>query len=170
MCSRPRPTAIAGWSIRMTAPAPSWRDAAAAPSRSALLRRGVPVLGVVFAPTSPDRGPDLIAWAEGSVPSPATAQPWHHRPVGKRAAGQAHDVVLLNHGAGQRPVWNGSACARRPASCRCRRSPTGWPGSRSGTVIATVTLRPVNAHDIAAGHALLTAAGGVLLDRGRHRR
>ena len=25
------------------------------------------------------------------------------------------------------------------------------------------TLRPVNAHDIAAGHALLTAAGGVLV-------
>ena len=32
-----------------------------------------------------------------------------------------------------------------------------------GDGIATVTLRPVNAHDIAAGHALLTAAGGVLV-------
>src|ERR1700749_4548296 len=30
-----------------------------------LLRRGVPVLGVVYAPISPDRGPDLIAWGEG---------------------------------------------------------------------------------------------------------
>ena len=32
-----------------------------------------------------------------------------------------------------------------------------------GDGIATVTLRPVNAHDIVAGHALLTAAGGVLV-------
>ena len=31
----------------------------------ALLRDGVPVLGVVCAPMSPDRGRDLIAWAEG---------------------------------------------------------------------------------------------------------
>src|SRR5262245_54348209 len=31
----------------------------------ALLRTGVPVLGVVHAPDSPDRGPDTIAWTEG---------------------------------------------------------------------------------------------------------
>jgi hypothetical protein len=31
----------------------------------ALLRGGVPVLGVVHAPISPDRGPDTIAWVEG---------------------------------------------------------------------------------------------------------
>ena len=31
----------------------------------ALLQDGVPVLGVVCAPMSPDRGRDLIAWAEG---------------------------------------------------------------------------------------------------------
>src|SRR5262245_24855749 len=31
----------------------------------ALLRGGVPVLGVVHAPDPPDRGPDTIAWAEG---------------------------------------------------------------------------------------------------------
>ncbi len=31
----------------------------------ALLRDGVPVLGVVHAPLSPDRGSDLIGWAEG---------------------------------------------------------------------------------------------------------
>ena len=31
----------------------------------ALLRYGTPVLAVVYAPTSPDRGPDLISWAEG---------------------------------------------------------------------------------------------------------
>lgn len=31
----------------------------------ALLHNGVPVLGVVHAPLSPDRGADTIAWAEG---------------------------------------------------------------------------------------------------------
>jgi len=31
----------------------------------ALLRDGVPVLGVVHSPLSADRGPDTIAWAEG---------------------------------------------------------------------------------------------------------
>src|ERR1700751_4969935 len=31
-----------------------------------LLFHGKPVLGVVYAPLSPDRGPDLIAWAEGT--------------------------------------------------------------------------------------------------------
>ena len=32
----------------------------------ALLRDGIPVLGVVYAPLSPDRGRDMIAWAEGA--------------------------------------------------------------------------------------------------------
>src|SRR5271168_161379 len=31
----------------------------------ALLRHGTPILAVVYAPTSPDHGPDLISWAEG---------------------------------------------------------------------------------------------------------
>ena len=124
-----------------------------------LLRGGVPVLGVVYAPTSPDRGPDLIAWAEGGeitrngVPVPID--------LSQRDL-TATDVVFLNHGAGQRPVWNTTACA--PA----RFMPLPSIAYRLARVavgdgIATVTLRPVNAHDIAAGHALLTAAGGVLV-------
>ncbi len=72
------------------------------------------------------------------------------------------DVVFLNHGAWQRPVWNSTACA--PA----RFMPLPSIAYRLARVavgdgIATVTLRPVNAHDIAAGHALLIAAGGVLV-------
>ncbi len=124
-----------------------------------LLRHGIPVLGVVHAPTSPDRGPDMIAWAEGERLSRNGA------PVDidlSRRALTAADTVLLNHGAGQRPVWSGTACA--PA----RFMPLPSIAYRLARVavgdgIATVTLRPVNAHDIAAGHALLTAAGGVLV-------
>ncbi len=124
-----------------------------------LLRHGVPVLGVVFAPISPDRGPDLIAWAEGSaitrngVPLVIDLS---HRELAPT------DVVFLNHGAGQRPVWNSTACTF------ARFMPLPSIAYRLARVavgdgIATVTLRPVNAHDIVAGHALLTAAGGVLV-------
>jgi fructose-1,6-bisphosphatase/inositol monophosphatase family enzyme len=125
----------------------------------ALLRHGTPILAVVYAPTSPDRGPDLISWAKNG-------------PI--RRDGEivtidlsdrdlsAGDVVFLNHGAWQRPAWHGVACA-----------PAGFMPLPSiayrlariavGDGIATQTLRPVNALDIAAGHALLMAAGGVLL-------
>ena len=125
----------------------------------ALLRGGDPVLGVVFAPLSPDRGPDLIAWAEGGKISR------NGRPVavdlGKRELA-AGDVVFLNHGAWQRPVWHGAAVA--PG----RFMPLPSIAYRLARVavgdgIATLTLRPVNALDIVAGHALLQAAGGVLV-------
>ncbi|WP_428493405.1 inositol monophosphatase family protein [Rhodopila sp.] len=124
-----------------------------------LLREGLPVLGVVYAPSSPDRGADMIAWAEGGGISRNGA------PVGNDLSGRglaAGEVVLLNHGAGQRPVWSGTACA--PG----RFMPLPSIAYRLarvavGDAIGTVTLRPVNAHDIAAGHALLGAAGGVLL-------
>ena len=124
-----------------------------------LLRQGVPVLGVVYAPTSPDRGPDMIAWAEGAEISrngAAVKIDLSQRDL------TASDVVFLNHGAGQRPVWSSVACA--PA----RFMPLPSIAYRLARVavgdgLATITLRPVNAHDIAAGHALLTAAGGVLV-------
>jgi ADP-ribosyl-[dinitrogen reductase] hydrolase len=125
----------------------------------ALLRQGTPVLGVVYAPTSPDRGADMISWAEGGGiirnGAPVVID------LSRRDL-TATDVVLLNHGAGQRPVWSSTACA--PA----RFMPLPSIAYRLarvavGDAIATVTLRPVNAHDIAAGHALLIAAGGVLV-------
>jgi fructose-1,6-bisphosphatase/inositol monophosphatase family enzyme len=124
-----------------------------------LLHQGVPVLGVVYAPTSPDRGPDMIAWAEGG---PMTR---NGETVGIDLSQRDltdSDVVFLNHGAGERPIWNSTACA--PA----RFMPLPSIAYRlarvaAGDGIATVTMRPVNAHDIAAGHALLRAAGGVLV-------
>lgn len=124
-----------------------------------LLRDGIPVLGVVYAPISPDRGPDMIAWAEGGGITR------NGKPVVTDLRSRdltAADVVFLNHGAGERPVWNATACA--PA----RFMPLPSIAYRLARVavgdgIATVTLRPVHAHDIAAGHALLTAAGGILV-------
>lgn len=125
----------------------------------ALLRRGEPVLGVVYAPSSPDRGPDMIAWAEG------TGITRNGQPVAidlRRRGLTPDDVVFLNHGAWQRPVWHGTACA--PG----RFMPLPSIAYRLARVavddgIATLTLRPVHAVDIVAGHALLVAAGGVLV-------
>jgi fructose-1,6-bisphosphatase/inositol monophosphatase family enzyme len=125
----------------------------------ALLSRGTPILAVVYAPTSPDRGPDLISWAAGG-PIRRNGEVVTID-LGDRVL-TAGDVVFLNHGAWQRPVWHGMACA-----------PAGFMPLPSiayrlariavGDGIATQTLRPVNALDIAAGHALLMAAGGVLV-------
>ena len=125
----------------------------------ALLLRGTPILGVVYAPTAPDHGPDLIAWAEGGPIQRNGKTVEIDLSTRELAAG---DVVFLNHGAWQRPVWHAKACA-----------PAGFMPLPSiayrlariavGDGIATQTLRPVNALDIAAGHALLMAAGGVLV-------
>ena len=41
----------------------------------ALVREGKPLMGVVHAPDSPDRGPDTIAWAEGAGPIQRNGQP-----------------------------------------------------------------------------------------------
>jgi ADP-ribosylglycohydrolase/fructose-1,6-bisphosphatase/inositol monophosphatase family enzyme len=125
----------------------------------ALLREGEPVVGVVFAPLSPDRGPDLIAWADGGEITR------NGRPVAidlRKKELTAGDVVFLNHGAWQRPVWHGTAVAPgrfMPLPSIAYR----LARAAVGDGIATLTLRPVNALDIAAGHALLRAAGGVLV-------
>jgi ADP-ribosylglycohydrolase/fructose-1,6-bisphosphatase/inositol monophosphatase family enzyme len=125
----------------------------------ALLQQGQPVLAVVFAPLCPDRGPDMIAWAEGGPITrngAVVAIDLSTRELAER------DVIFLNHGVWQRPVWNSNACA--PA----RFMPLPSIAYRLARIavgdgIATQTLRPVNAVDIAAGHALLLAAGGVLV-------
>ena len=125
----------------------------------ALLHRGTPILAAVYAPTSPDRGPDLIAWAAGG-PIQRDGKPVDIDLSGRELA--AGDVVFLNHGVWQRPVWHGQASA--PASFMPLPS-IAYRLARIavGDGIATLTLRPVNALDIAAGHALLMAAGGVLV-------
>jgi ADP-ribosyl-[dinitrogen reductase] hydrolase len=125
----------------------------------ALLCGETPVLGVVFAPLSPDRGPDMIAWAEG------TSITRNGQPVAidlRNRTLDAGDVVFLNHGAWQRPVWHGTAVAPgrfMPLPSIAYR----LARAAVGDGVATLTLRPVNALDVVAGHALLLAAGGVLV-------
>ena len=127
----------------------------------ALLRDGVPVLGVVCAPMSPDRGWDLIAWAEG-LP--------HLLRNGKevkidltRAVLKAGSIVFLNHRAAITPVASGATVA--PARFVSLPS-IAYRLARvaAGDGVAAVSLSAPCGLDYAAGYALLRGAGGVLLD------
>jgi ADP-ribosylglycohydrolase/fructose-1,6-bisphosphatase/inositol monophosphatase family enzyme len=127
----------------------------------ALLRDGVPVLGVVHAPCSPDRGPDTIAWAEGlghllrnDVPVPRDPR------RGDLAAGE---IVFVSQGAAARPL--GNAALVRPARFVALAS-IAYRLARvaAGDGVAAVSLNGPCGWDYAAGHALLRGAGGVLLD------
>ncbi len=126
-----------------------------------LLHRGAPVLGVVFAPTSPDRGPDMIAWAEGCPAILRNGAPvTHDLTVAELAPGT---IVLLNHTSGLRPL-----------TASGRVAPAGFVPMPSiayrlariavGDAVATMSLNTISTLDYAAGHALLRGAGGVLTD------
>jgi ADP-ribosylglycohydrolase/fructose-1,6-bisphosphatase/inositol monophosphatase family enzyme len=135
-----------------------WRGHAVA---IGLVRDGVPVLGVVHAVDAPDDHGDLITWAEGCGPicrngHPLDAPTWP-------ATLSSDDVVCLSIGSSRSPLGN-LACV----------APARFVGVPSiayrlalvaaGEYCATVSLNSVSAWDIAAGHALVRGAGGVLVD------
>ena len=97
----------------------------------ALLRDGVPVLGVVCAPMSPDRGRDLIAWAEG-LP--------HILRNGKEVKvdlisgdTESDDDRLPQPSRGDDPGRIGCQPLHPPASSACPASLIGWHASRQAT-------------------------------------
>jgi ADP-ribosylglycohydrolase/fructose-1,6-bisphosphatase/inositol monophosphatase family enzyme len=127
----------------------------------ALLRGGVPVLGVVHAPLPPDRGPDSIAWAEGMdqiLRNGSLVTP--NLEPAKLAKGE---VVLVSHAAAEWPLGNGRSVdpARFVAlpSIAYRLARVA-----AGDGVAAVSLNAPCGWDYAAGHALLRGGGGVLLD------
>ena len=131
----------------------------------ALLRDGVPVLGVVCAPMSPDRGWDSIAWAEGL---PHLLRNGAKLRVDlSRAALTAGAIVFLHHLTAETPVAWGTAVA--PARFVSMPS-IAYRLARvaAGDGVATVSLGAPGGIDYAAGHALLRGAGGVLLDEAGH--
>jgi ADP-ribosylglycohydrolase/fructose-1,6-bisphosphatase/inositol monophosphatase family enzyme len=128
----------------------------------ALIRNQVPVLGVVHSPLSPDRGRDTIAWAEGAGPI--------------RRNGEALDVDLSHRllAAGEFVFATGSS-ALRPGAWSRACAPARYIAMPSiayrlarvaaGDGVATVSVHGVSEYDVAAGIALIRAAGGVVLDR-----
>jgi ADP-ribosyl-[dinitrogen reductase] hydrolase len=127
----------------------------------ALLRGGLPVLGVVHAPLPPDRGPDSIAWAEGMD---------HILRNGHAVAARLEatkltkgGIVFVSHAAAEWPLGNGRAV--QPARFVALPS-IAYRLARvaAGDGVAAVSLNAPCGWDYAAGHALLRGAGGDLLD------
>ena len=128
----------------------------------ALVREGVPVLGIVHAPDAPDRGADTIAWAEGAGPLLRNGNPVHARLATR----------VLEPGSF---VWATASSALKPETWSRAVRPARYVAMPSiayrlarvaaGDGVATVSTHSVNEYDIAAGMALIGAAGGVCLDR-----
>ncbi len=70
----------------------------------ALLRGGVPVLGVVHALNAPDDEGDRFVWAEGCGPQTRNGQPIDHERWPTRLA--STDIVLVSHAADRHPAGN----------------------------------------------------------------
>ena len=127
----------------------------------ALLHDGEPILGVVCSPMSPDRGWDLIAWAEGlpHLLRNGVEVRIDLSQMDLRAGG----IVLLSHDAAATPVQSGASVA--PARFISLPS-IAYRLARVavGDGVAAVSLNAPGGLDYAGGHALLRGAGGVLLD------
>lgn len=128
----------------------------------ALLHKQVPVLGVVHAPISPDRGSDCIAWAEGMPGLLRNGQPL---PVNLADATLTSDsIVWLSAAASRKPEVNIELCA--PARFIAMPS-VAYRLARvaAGDGVCGVSLVGLAAHDVAGAHALLRGAGGTLIDQ-----
>jgi len=126
----------------------------------ALLRRGEPVLGVVYAYAAPDHGGDLFTWAEGCGPLRRRSGGAEREVVS--AAGEP-EIVLLADGAERRALANAQLLA--PARF------VGMPSIAyrlalvaAGDAAATLSISSPQDWDFGGGHALLRGAGLELID------
>ncbi len=126
-----------------------------------LLRGSLPVLGVVCAPLSPDRGRDTIAWAEGAPAILRNGQPVK-TDLSRRALGPG-EFVWATASSAQKPIsWSLAAAPARVIAMPS----IAYRMARIavGDGIATISTHGLSEYDIAAGMALITAANGVVLD------
>ena len=126
-----------------------------------LVRGSVPVLGVVHAPASPDRGRETFAWAEGAGPLRRNGRPVNCELRGGTLAQSA--IVFATASSALRPVSFARAVA--PARFVALASVAHRMARvAAGDGVATLSIHEVNEYDIAAGAALLRASGGAVLD------
>lgn len=126
-----------------------------------LLRNKLPVLGVVHAPVTEHGEPDTIAWASGDahlLRNGIAIQPNLSTQVLS-----PQSVIMVSSAARRKPEINQQLCF--PA----RFHPMPSIAYRlakvaAGDGICGISLYPVSAHDVVAGHALLIGAFGVLVD------
>jgi ADP-ribosyl-[dinitrogen reductase] hydrolase len=127
----------------------------------ALVRDGVPVLGVVHAPLAPDDDGDEIAWAEGG-PLLRNGKSVERGPL--PASLSEGDVVLVSQAGDKNPGGNAACCA--PATFRTLPSIAYRLALVAvGEAEAAVSLNGPVHWDYAGGHALLRAVGGELVGR-----
>ncbi|ATH79674.1 inositol monophosphatase [Ectopseudomonas mendocina] len=127
-----------------------------------LLRDAEPILGVVYAPVTDKMGSDCIAWEAGMSGIFRNRQ--LIKPCLLNQVFTSGSQVLVSTAASAKPELNAELCS--PASF------TPMPSiayrlalAAAGDAIAGISLVPVGAHDVVAGHALLIGAQGVLLNQ-----
>lgn len=127
-----------------------------------LLRHSIPVLGVVYAPITEDRGKDCLAWAEGMPHILRNGQPVDVD-LSQRDL-EVGDLVMVSAAAVTMPEANKKLCS--PGQYHAMPS-IAYRLARvaAGDGVCAVSLYPVSAHDVVAGHALLRASRGNLLDQ-----
>ncbi|VVQ10131.1 hypothetical protein PS928_03585 [Pseudomonas fluorescens] len=126
-----------------------------------LLCSNQPVLGVVHAPVTPNGTPDCIAWAEGLDHLLRNRERIVVDLSTQRLSEKSS--VMVSAAADSKPEINRQLCA--PAEFHAMPS-IAYRLARvaAGDGVCGVSLYPVSAHDVVAGHALLIGAGGVLVD------
>lgn len=125
-----------------------------------LLRANEPVLGVVYAPVTPD-GSDCVAWAHGLGHLLRNGLPVKID-LSKHQLSESK-LVMVSSAAASKPKTNGDLCT--PGDFYPMPS-IAYRLARvaAGDGVCGVSLYPVSAHDVVAGHALLIGAKGVLVD------
>ncbi|HYK92283.1 MAG TPA: inositol monophosphatase family protein [Acidobacteriota bacterium] len=127
----------------------------------AVLRAATPVLGVVYAFAYPDDCGDLIAWAEGCGSIRRNGS--DIQVDLSRGMLEKNSTVLVSQDAGENPGANHRCVTparfRTITSIAYRLALTAV-----GEGVAAVSLNGPGTWDYAAGHALLLASGGILVD------
>lgn len=126
----------------------------------ALVEDGAPVLGVVFAPCAPDDDGDLFTWREGGALYRNGARV-RRAPLPRALTPDV--LIAVSQDADRAPEAN-ERCLR-PARFRAVASIAYRLAlCAAGEVDGAVSIAGVTWWDVAAGHALLRAVGGELVD------
>lgn len=126
-----------------------------------LLHEQTPVLGVVFAPITVEGVPDCIAWAEGLPHILRNGEPVTAKLDTKVLVSGTY--VMVSSAATSQPEMNSLLC--KPATFIAMPSIAYRLAKvAAGDGVCGISLHPVSAHDVAAGHALLRGAGGALFN------
>jgi|GEM_PF-35686 len=140
-----------------------WRGSAVS---IALVRKGVLVLGVIYAPTYPDDNGDMFAWAEGCGPVTRNGNPVTTNLTDKDLSGSddVPAIVYISQDADKNPAGNAACVA--PA----RFIPMPSIAYRlalvaAGEGVAAISLNGPGDWDYAGGHALLVGVSGTLVDQ-----